>query len=82
MNLVWSPKAIQRWSALFQSFDLSQHCSALIQKTEKIPILIRAVSEVIASYFLLESALFRALQHCLKGIMFESTQFNADFFIA
>ena len=54
-SLGWSARNIQRWTALFQRFDVFQRCSALIQKTWKKSALFLTWAALTFS----ESALFR-----------------------
>ena len=55
-NPNWSPRDNQRWTALFQRFDVFQRCLALIQRTRKMPALMSVVSNLISSDFLWISA--------------------------
>ena len=55
----WSPRANQRWTALFQRFYKFQCWSALFQNGLRKPALIRAVSELFSAGFLWISAVQR-----------------------
>ena len=51
-NPGWSPRANQRWTALFQGFYKFQRWSALFQNGLRKPALISAVSELFSASFL------------------------------
>ena len=55
----WSPRASQRWTALFQRFQKFQGWSALFQNGLRKPALISAVSELFSAGFLWISAVQR-----------------------
>ena len=55
----WSPRANQRWTALFQRFQKFQRWSALFQNGLRKPALISAVSELFSAGFLWISAVQR-----------------------
>ena len=55
----WSPRANQRWTALFQRFYKFQRWSALFQNGLRKPALISAVSELFSAGFLWISAVQR-----------------------
>ena len=55
----WSPRANQRWTALFQRFHKFQRWSALFQNGLRKPALISAVSELVSAGFLWINAVQR-----------------------
>ena len=59
LNPGWSPRANQRWTALFQRFQKFQRWSALFQNGLRKPALISAVSELFSAGFLWISAVQR-----------------------
>ena len=58
----WSPRANQRWTALFQRFQKIQRWSALFQNGLRKPALISAVSELFSAGFLWISAVQRSIK--------------------
>ena len=71
-NPGWSPRANQRWTALFQRFQKFQRWSALFQNGLRKPALISAVSELIFLaldfwFFSAVSEEINAVQLCFRG---------------
>ena len=62
----WSPRANQRWTALFQRFYEFQRWSALFQNWLRKPALISAVSELFSAGFLWISAVQRWIKTNLE----------------
>ena len=73
----WSPRDIQRLTALFHRFDNFQRCSVGIQKTWKTSALVQTW----ATLFFSESTLIRAknFSAVAERISSESVLFSADF---